>query len=280
MMKKYLFTALLFSLVFVCNAQDSFIIEQKSTPPPPPPIVEGCEEEEYRSKCGVDKLNNAAFEALKATDIEKIIGHTQKDIIFMKIILSYDIDKKLLLEDSSIKFHESKRKSFGVPLSFSLNELPFALSSTSFNQEAIMSSSLFLKIDRANKKLIPLYNYKPKRKSFSVPDKFAIYPGCEDQTTFATQRKCFGSSISKHVSENFDFEVVEKLDIEGVVKMYASFSIAENGSLTNVNVRAPHPMLAREVERIIKMLPEIKPASLRDTPVSIPYTLPIVFKVN
>jgi len=279
MIKKYLFTALLFCFVFVCNAQDSFIISQTSTQPPLP-IVQGCEEAEYRSKCGIDKLDHAVFEALKTKDVEKIIGHTQKDTIFIKTVLSFDADKKLLIEDSSLKFHESESESFGVSLSFSLNDLPFALSSTSSNQKVIISSSLFIKIDRNNKTLIPLYDYKAKRQSFSVPDKFAIYLGCEDETTFATQRKCFGTSISKHVSDNFDFTIVEKLEIEGSVKMYVSFTIMEDGSLTKVNVRAPHPMLVREVERIIKMLPEIQPASSKGTPVSIPYTLPIVFKAN
>jgi protein TonB len=107
-----------------------------------------------------------------------------------------------------------------------------------------------------------------------------MYPGCESSESLREQKKCFGDSVNKLIAENFNTGLASNLDLEGIQKMYARFTIDEEGTIEDIKVRAPHPALAREVERVIKLIPALQPASLEGISVAIPYVLPIVFRVQ
>lgn len=278
-MKKYITLVLLICAVTTSYAQ--LVIEnQKSTQPPPPPIIKGCEDAENRHRCAKKKLRDAAFEFLKPTDIQKVIDTAENDTIFMNTLLYFDADKNLILEKSSLKFHKSEMKTLAINVTSPIEKIPFNLSPESRNYKSKFRSHLFLKIDRENKKLIPLYDYKPKRRLFSGPDTFAIYPGCESASTFQKQKKCFAASLNKHIGENFNTELASNLDLNGIIRMFAAFTIDTEGNIVNLRIRAPHPALGREVKRVIKLLSTVTPASLEGIPVKIPYTLPIMFKIQ
>jgi len=61
-------------------------------------------------------------------------------------------------------------------------------------------------------------------------------------------------------------------------KVYVQFVVEKDGSITNVEVRrGANPLLDNEAVRVVKMLPNFKPGTMRGKKVRVRYTLPIVF---
>ena len=56
--------------------------------------------------------------------------------------------------------------------------------------------------------------------------------------------------------------------------------IDENGNIVDVRAKAPHPRLQKEVIRVVKLLPKIKPGRQRGKPVGVRYTLPVGIMVE
>ena len=64
-------------------------------------------------------------------------------------------------------------------------------------------------------------------------------------------------------------------------KVWVSFVIEKNGKITNVKVeRGQYDDLNGEATRLIKLLPQMKPAKQRGKPVRMSYTVPINFKLQ
>lgn len=263
--------------VYICNAQKTTRYSQS---PPPSPYAEGCDDNEERFDCSDEKLRNLAFQALSQEDIEKVIQKTKKDTIFMNTNLFFYENRTLALEKSSLKFHERELNFFEIDLSFSLEDIPFKPVAMTKATKSRFASHLFLKIDRENKKLIPLPYYEPERVPFSGPEKYIVYPGCESKKTNEALRKCMSKNISKHVAEYFDVELATKLNLNGIQKIYVIFTVDKKGAIIKVKAKAPHPRLAREARRVVKSLPKMEPGELENTKIDIRYTLPIVFKVQ
>jgi hypothetical protein len=115
---------------------------------------------------------------------------------------------------------------------------------------------------------------------FSKIDKAPIFPGCEDRGTLEDLKKCFSESVQKHVNKNFDFKVADNLQLKGIQKIFTKFIIDKNGEVKDMKVRAPHPDLVEEVERILTLLPKTEPGMKDGQAVSIKYVLPITFKIQ
>lgn len=62
--------------------------------------------------------------------------------------------------------------------------------------------------------------------------------------------------------------------------MYVVFRIDKQGQFVDVQARAPHPVLEREVKTIINSLPKMTPGKQRNRPVAVSYSLPITFLVK
>ncbi|AXG69704.1 hypothetical protein KORDIASMS9_01931 [Kordia sp. SMS9] len=268
-------------MLFVGSAHVGFA--QKSTPPQPPPstpFAEGCEDVSDPYYCTDKKLRDLAFEALAQSDIDQILLKTEKDTIFMNTKLYFYKNRELATDVSSVRFHERELTFFEVDLSFSLEDIPIKPTAEEKPRKTGFASYLFLKIDRENKKLIPLPDYEPERIPFSGPDRYIVYPGCESKKNNKDLRKCMSQNISKHVAEYFDTELATKLNLKGIQRIYVIFTVDKDGAIIKVNAKAPHPKLAREARRVVKLLPEMKPGELENTPIALRYTLPIIFKVQ
>ena len=112
--------------------------------------------------------------------------------------------------------------------------------------------------------------------NFSVVDEVPIFPGCENVDD---KRACFNEMMQQHISKNFSYpEQAFEAGIEGRVNIM--FTIDEYGNVDNLKMRGPDPLLEGEVERIIKRLPKMQPAKHQGKEVGIPYSIPIVFKLD
>ncbi|QHI38257.1 hypothetical protein IMCC3317_36470 [Kordia antarctica] len=115
---------------------------------------------------------------------------------------------------------------------------------------------------------------------FNVLDKVPVFPGCESKGTFEELKKCFSQGISKHVVQNFNMKEMEHLELVGRQKIFTKFIIDKNGSIKDMIIRAPHPELSAEVERVLNTLPKLIPGMKDGKPVSVKYVLPIAFDLK
>ncbi len=115
---------------------------------------------------------------------------------------------------------------------------------------------------------------------FHAVEVVPIYPGCENKKTNQDRRKCMSDKISKLIQKKFDTNLGGELGLTGKQVIYTQFKIDASGFVKDVKVRAPHPDLEKEAQRVINFIPEMVPGKQRDKNVSVIYGLPIVFRVQ
>lgn len=88
------------------------------------------------------------------------------------------------------------------------------------------------------------------------------------------------------VEENKDLNkldsIAKNLNYKGgdIVAVFAQFTVDENGDVTEITARGPHPAFEEEAVRIIKELPKMDPAMQNGAPVARRYSLPLKFKIE
>lgn len=115
---------------------------------------------------------------------------------------------------------------------------------------------------------------------FTSIDKAPVFPGCEGEGTLESLKDCFIKNITNHINKNFNTKLANEIGLEGVQKIFTKFIVDKNGEIKEIQVRAPHPQLEVEVERVLSLLPILTPAEKDGKTVSLKYVLPIVFKVQ
>lgn len=115
---------------------------------------------------------------------------------------------------------------------------------------------------------------------FAVIEEVPTYPGCENLTDNEAKKTCMSDQISDFFNRNFDTSLGKKLGLTGVNKIYVQFKINENGNVKFMGARGPAPELEVEAERIVNLIPNLKPGRQRGQAVNVLYALPIVFQVQ
>jgi len=115
---------------------------------------------------------------------------------------------------------------------------------------------------------------------FAVIENVPIFPGCEKEKGNNAKKQCMSDKIAKFVNRKFNTELAGDLGLEGKQRISVIFKIDKNGNITNVRARAPHPGLEKEAKRVIGLLPKMQPGKQRGKAVTVPYSLPILFKVQ
>lgn len=112
---------------------------------------------------------------------------------------------------------------------------------------------------------------------FAIIEEVPVFPGCEGLSK-AEQRACFQEKIQEHVAKNFEYpETAKELGIQG--KVFVLFTVGSNGVVSGIKTRGPDALLEKEAHRIIASLPKMKPGRQRNRNVSVPYSIPIFFKL-
>jgi protein TonB len=110
-------------------------------------------------------------------------------------------------------------------------------------------------------------------------ERVPVFPGCEMLTDNNQRRECMSTEIGKLIYRRFNTELAGELGLTGNQRIYVSFVIDKKGELSQLQVRAPHPRLEREAERVVKMIPKMMPGIQNNREVEVRFTLPIVFNV-
>jgi protein TonB len=113
---------------------------------------------------------------------------------------------------------------------------------------------------------------------FAVIEDVPVFPGCENVEKDQL-RNCFQEQMNKHIRRNFRYpEIAQEMGIKG--RLYVNFIISEDGSITNIRMRGPDKNLEGEAKRIISLLPNMTPGKQRGRPVRVPFSIPIVFRLQ
>lgn len=114
---------------------------------------------------------------------------------------------------------------------------------------------------------------------FKYLDVAPVHPNCKDLVG-ADAKKCFSQEVSKHVASEFNTTLGNDIGLTGRLRIYARFKINKSGDIEDIQVRGPHPSLEEEGLRVIKMLPKMEPGIKDGAPVSVLYSLPIIFEIQ
>lgn len=114
---------------------------------------------------------------------------------------------------------------------------------------------------------------------FTIIEDVPVFPGCTGNKQ--ELKDCFNTQMQKHFARKFDAELPNELGLSaGPKRMFMLFKIDKNGNIVDIRAKAPHPRLEKEAERIIKLLPKMKPGRQRGVPVGVKYTLPVRIDVQ
>lgn len=115
--------------------------------------------------------------------------------------------------------------------------------------------------------------------NFMIIEDVPTFPGCTGNNE---QRKtCFSQMVQKHFSKKFDTDLPNELGLSpGKKKIFIGFKIDKEGNVVNIQVRAPHPKIKDEVEKVMAQLPKMKPGRQRNKPVGVPYSIPLSLVVE
>ena len=112
----------------------------------------------------------------------------------------------------------------------------------------------------------------------STLEKVPIWPGCENIQE-SGRKECFQKNLFSHIARNFRYpEYAQKTNIQG--KVYVKFTIGKDGFISEIKARGPHPLLEAEGRRIISLLPKIKAGEINGEKVDVPFSVPIIFKLQ
>ncbi len=114
---------------------------------------------------------------------------------------------------------------------------------------------------------------------FAIIENVPVFPGCEKGDNNA-KKACMNEKINKFIARKFNTDLAQDLGLSGVQKISVFFKIDKNGNIVDVKSRAPHPKLEQEAQRVVNMLPKMKPGMQRGKAVRVPYYLPIKFQVQ
>ena len=105
-----------------------------------------------------------------------------------------------------------------------------------------------------------------------------IYPGCEDYQ-IQEYGDCLQDKIIEHISKTFTYpEIAQEMGIQGTV--FVSFTIDRAGDIVEITTRGPDQNLEKEANRIISKLPKMTAGKDKYGAVSVPFSIPIGFKLE
>jgi protein TonB len=115
--------------------------------------------------------------------------------------------------------------------------------------------------------------------SFMIIEDVPVFPGCKGDK--AALKNCFSKMVEKHFSTKFDADLPNELGLDaGRKRIFISFKIDKNGNVVNILARVPHPKIKKEIVKVMKMLPKMKPGRQRGKAVGVKYSIPFTLIVE
>lgn len=114
---------------------------------------------------------------------------------------------------------------------------------------------------------------------FVLIENVPVFPGCKGNNE--ELKKCFTKKVTEYFGKKFNVGLATELGLSyGKKRLFVVFTINNKGNVINVKTRGPHPVLEKEVTKVISSLPKMTPGKQRGTPVGVSYSIPITFEVR
>lgn len=204
---------------------------------------------------------------------------------------------KKFIGDEELKKFNFPSKVKNISIRFSFDKKGKLINVKTSSKDEILNSKLVeifknfpiekLNINSTN--VLETYSYKIITKGYPVnviqcndkPDVYisACYDKyCTKSNSSDELMKCFNERISAYIVESFDTNVRSKTNLTGKVRIFCSFQVDVDTKIINVKVTASNPSLAKEMEEILKDIPNVyKPAYSNGVAIKSSYSIPIVF---
>ena len=92
---------------------------------------------------------------------------------------------------------------------------------------------------------------------------------------------CFKKEIQKHFIKKFNSRLPNNLGLmTGTLKIINTFIINKNGEIVNIQSTGKSPELNNECQRVISLLPKMKPGVYKGNIVNVKYELPFTIRVE
>ncbi|HET8803092.1 MAG TPA: energy transducer TonB [Aequorivita sp.] len=115
---------------------------------------------------------------------------------------------------------------------------------------------------------------------YDIIEKVPVFPGCIGNNN-EELRNCLSKNITNHVIKEFNFSLVNKLDLpKGLTRIYVNFKIDKKGRVVDVVAKADHDRLEKEAIRVLNKVPRMEPGEQKGKAVGVLYSLPIVLQVE
>lgn len=110
---------------------------------------------------------------------------------------------------------------------------------------------------------------------------FPVWSGCEKNEQYTLPELCFNAKIAEHIRKNLNYppQAVEN-EVQG--RVYVSFIISYEGNVTDVKIVGDKKLgygIEEEAIRVVKLIPNMSPATSNGRAVNMKYTIPIFFKL-
>nr|WP_321234547.1 energy transducer TonB [uncultured Psychroserpens sp.] len=106
------------------------------------------------------------------------------------------------------------------------------------------------------------------------------FPNTPSNLSREDKKNHFNKKMSEFTNKNFNMDITNNLGLSGKQRMQVQFTVDTIGNIKDIKVRTPHPILKKEVLRLMNLLPKFVPAKHRGKHVSVSYALPFVFDIE
>lgn len=107
-----------------------------------------------------------------------------------------------------------------------------------------------------------------------------VFPGCESVGNNEARINCMSSKINDFINRKFRMEILESIGTNEVQRVYVQFKIDSNGNVTDVVANSNNEKLQKEGQRVVSLLPKMKPGRQGNTNVDVMYTVPILLQLQ
>jgi len=215
----------------------------------------------------------------KTTKKENYINNLLSDIFqvesisFVNQFYKHSLIKKRIIMMTKIKSKEIKQLKYLLLIPLLASMVLYASCSSTKS----VSKKKKAIIEKEKKSYSGSYTYvETIDVPFSDLDKSPTYPGCEEG-----DKICFNKSIQRFVATNFNPKLADSLSLtSGMKKLYVKFRIGVDGKISDIDARAPHPILKQHAIDVVGKLPQMKPGEKGNKQVRTGYVLPITFSIK
>ncbi|MGB1308213.1 MAG: hypothetical protein ACPG6B_04840 [Oceanihabitans sp.] len=150
------------------------------------------------------------------------------------------------------------------------------------------------------KNLEDISKIEEEKKLAYIVESFPVFPGCTGNNNLEL-RKCFNAKLKKHIASKFNVDIASEIGITSrclkqtevynpdtkkyttkcekyqPIKILGQFKVTHTGDIEFIGARAPHEGLQKEAERLINLLPKMKPGMQKGKNVGVRFAMPIAF---